>query len=60
MKQRRMATGFLHTSAILPCSAVLNFLEFYIAAHAIEWQIGQNLLGPDTTNWDQVMDHFLK
>jgi len=31
-----------------------------MAVHTIEWQISQCLLGPDITNWDQVMDHFLK
>jgi len=31
-----------------------------MAVHAIEWQISQHLLGPDKTDWDQVMEHFLK
>jgi len=28
--------------------------------HAIEWQISQCFMRPDRTNWDQVMDYFLK
>jgi len=31
-----------------------------MAVHAIEWQISLHLLGPDRTNWEQVMDHFVK
>jgi len=31
-----------------------------MAVNTIEWQISQHLKQPDRTNWDQVMDHFLK
>jgi len=61
MKQRRTATGFLCISGIQAVSATFNFTAiFYMAVFAIEWQIDQYFKQPDTTNWDQVMDHFLK
>jgi len=63
IKRRRMATGFLHTFGIQAQSAIYNSLqsrELYMAVLAIEWRINQCLKEPDTTTWDQVMDHFLK
>jgi len=60
IKQRRMVTGFLHTSGILAWSAIFNSLqshELYMAVLAIEWQISQHL---KELTWHQVMDDFLK
>jgi len=58
MKQRRMATGFPHISAIQAQSAIFIYLgimwAIYMAVHAIEWQISQRLVQLDR---DQVMDH---
>jgi len=31
-----------------------------MALCTIDWQISQHLFGVDRTNWNQVMDHFLK
>jgi len=36
LKQRRTATSFLHTSAILAWSAFI-ISELYMAVHTIEW-----------------------
>jgi len=63
IKQRRTATGFLHTSGIQARSAIFNSpqsCELYMAVLTIEWRISQCLKEPDTMTWDQVMDHFLK
>jgi len=46
MKRQRMATGFLHTSAILARSTLFD----YIAIHAIEWRIRQCLERVDMMN----------
>jgi len=52
-----MATGFLHTSGIQARSTMFNSLQSHVAVLATEWQTAKE---PDTTIWDQVMDHFLK
>jgi len=60
MKRRRMVTGFLHTFGIQACLIALHPRELYMAIFAIEYRISHYSKQPDTSNWDQVMDHFLK
>jgi len=64
MKQRRTATGFLHTPTIQGQSAIFKIIleshELYMAVHAIEWGISQCFAQPDRTYWDTIFKKYAK